>query len=158
MRQRKKLKLFLTVILSALLKFSSYWFSHATSWLVRIISWHNALKPPLYLIHFMNINMHLYINSKWLFFNKNMNIERGITFNNTLCCMRGSARRWHIFENSKIFLSFAKYFWIFLWLKNTDSWLLYSDKFFMNHQIVFLDWENKAKLLLASFLKFSRKK
>ena len=37
--------------------------------------------------------------------------------------------RWLVAVNAKLFWSYVKYFWIFLQVKNSESWLLYANKF-----------------------------
>ena len=80
----------------------------------------------------------------------------GMTCKKTPCYMRRSACRWLVAENAKISQSYVKHFWIFLNEKYLESWLLFlffGFLDFMNHLIMFLDRDNKTKLISSYFLK-----
>ena len=64
--------------------------------------------------------------------------------------MRDSACRWLTVENTKRFQSYVKYFWIFPRERNFRILIGLCKQVFMNHPIVFLDRDNKRKLVPAS--------
>ena len=68
--------------------------------------------------------------------------------------MRDSACRWFIFENAKIFRSYVKHFWIFPRERNCRILIGLCKEVFMNHPIMFLERDNKGKLVPASFSYF----
>ena len=78
-------------------------------------------------------------------------IRTGITCKNISCYMRNSACRWFIVENVKIFRSFVKHFLIFPREGNCRILIGLWKWIFMNHPIMFLDRDNKTKLVPVSF-------
>ena len=68
--------------------------------------------------------------------------------------IRDSASRWLIVESPKIFWSHAKYFWVFPPERNCRILTALCKQVFMNHPIMFLDQQNKTKLVPTSFLPF----
>ena len=66
--------------------------------------------------------------------------------------MRNSACRWLIVENAKIFGSYAEHFSIFPRKRNCRTLIGLCKNVFMNYQIMFLDRDNKPKLVPVSFL------
>ena len=72
-------------------------------------------------------------------------IQIGITCNKISCYMRDSDWRWLIDENAKVFQSCVKYFLNCRILIGLCKWV------FINHPIIFLDRDNKTKLVPASF-------
>ena len=69
--------------------------------------------------------------------------------------MCDSACRWFIVENAKISRSYDKNFLIFPRERNCGILIGLCKEVFMNHPIMFLDGDNKAKLVPASFSYFS---
>ena len=61
--------------------------------------------------------------------------------------MRDSASRWLIAENDKI--SYVKYFRIFLCERNCRILIGLLKYVFINHPVMFLNGDNKTKLLLT---------
>ena len=68
--------------------------------------------------------------------------------------MRDSACRWLILENVKIFQSYVKHFLIFPRERICRILIGLYEKVFMNHPIMFLDQDNKTKLVPACFSYF----
>ena len=68
--------------------------------------------------------------------------------------MHDSACRWFIFENAKIFRSYVKHFLILPRESNCRILIGLWKEVFMNHPIMFLDRDNKGKLVPASFSYF----
>ena len=68
--------------------------------------------------------------------------------------MRDSACRWFIVENAKIFRSYVKHFLIFPRERICKDLIGLREEVFMNHPIMFLDRDNKEKLVPASFSYF----
>ena len=66
--------------------------------------------------------------------------------------MRNSACRWLIVESTKIFGSCVEHFSIFPRKRNCRTLIGLCKKDFMNYPIMFLDRDNKPKLVPASFL------
>ena len=81
-------------------------------------------------------------------------IQRGITCKKIPCYMRDLAFRWFNVENAKIFRSYVKHFLIFPREKNCRILIGLCKEVFMNHPIMFLDGDNKTKLVPASFSYF----
>ena len=79
-------------------------------------------------------------------------IRTGITCKKISCYMRNSACRWLIVVNAKIFGSYVEHFSIFPRTKNCRTLIGLCKKVFMNYPIMFLDRDNKPKLVPASFL------
>ena len=78
----------------------------------------------------------------------------GITCKKIPCYMRDSACRWFIVENANIFRSYVKHFCIFPRERNCRILIGLCKEVFMNHPIMFLDRDNKGKLVPASFSYF----
>ena len=68
--------------------------------------------------------------------------------------MRDSACRWFIVENAKIFRSYVKHFLILPRERSSRILIGLCKEVFMNHPIMFLDQDNKGKLVSASFSYF----
>ena len=81
-------------------------------------------------------------------------IRTGITSKKIFCYMRNSACRWLIVENARIFWSYVKTFWIFPREIYCRILIGLCKQVFMNHPIMFLDRDNKTKLVPASFSYF----
>ena len=81
-------------------------------------------------------------------------IVTGITCKKIPCHMRDSAYRWFIVENTKIFRSYVKHFLIFARERNCGFLICLFKNVFMNHPIMFLERDNKGKLVPASFSYF----
>ena len=79
-------------------------------------------------------------------------IRTGITCTKISCYMRNSACRWLIVESTKIFGSCVEHFSIFPRKRNCRTLIGLCKKDFMNYPIMFLDRDNKPKLVPASFL------
>ena len=70
------------------------------------------------------------------------------------CYIRDSACRWLIVENAKIFRSYVKHFRIFPRERSCRILICLCKQVLMNHPIMFLDRDNKTKLVPASFSYF----
>ena len=81
-------------------------------------------------------------------------IRTGITYKKIPRYMRDSAYRWFLVENAKIFSSYVKHFWIFPRERNCRILIGLCKEVFMNHPIMFLDRDNKGKLVPPSFSYF----
>ena len=68
--------------------------------------------------------------------------------------MRESGCRWFIVENAKIFRSHVKHFLIFPRERNYRILIGLCTEVFMNYPIMFLDRDNKGKLVPTSFSYF----
>ena len=86
----------------------------------------------------------------FLWFHYETIIQTGITCNKFSCYMRDSACRLLIVENPKTFQSCIKVFLIFPRERNCRILFGLCKLVFMNYPIMFLDWDNKTKLLSAS--------
>ena len=62
--------------------------------------------------------------------------------------------RWFIVENAKVFRSYVKHFLIFPHERNYRILIGLCKEVFMNYPIMFLDPDNKGKLVPASFSYF----
>ena len=80
--------------------------------------------------------------------------QTGVICNKISCYMRDSACRWLIVENAKIFRSYVKIFLFFLRERNCRILIGLCKYVFMNHPVMFLDRDNKTKLVSASFFTF----
>ena len=69
--------------------------------------------------------------------------------------MRDTACSWFV-ENAKIFRTYVKHFRIFPRERNCRILIGLCKEVFMNHPIMFLDRDNKRKLVPASFSYFFR--
>ena len=78
-------------------------------------------------------------------------IRTGITCKKIPCYMHDSACRWFIIENAKIIRSYVKHFWIFPRERNCRILIGLCKDVLMNHPIMFLDRDNKGKLVPAPF-------
>ena len=85
-----------------------------------------------------------------MFLHENI-IGTGIICKKIPCYMGDSAFRWFIFQNGKIFRSYVKYFWIFPRERNCRILICLCKEVFMKHPIMFLDRDNKGKLVPAYF-------
>ena len=65
--------------------------------------------------------------------------------------MHDSACRWLIAKNAKIFRNYVKYFRVFPRERNCRILIGLCKEVFLNHPIMFLDRDNKMKLVPASF-------
>ena len=64
---------------------------------------------------------------------------------------RGSTRTWRIVKNTKIFWSYVKHFPILVGIWNWRILIGLCKYIFINPPIIFLNWDNKVKLVPASF-------
>ena len=67
--------------------------------------------------------------------------------------MRDSACRWFIVENAKTFPSYVTHFLIFPRERNCRILIGLSREVFMNYPIMFLDRDNKGKLLFRTLMR-----
>ena len=81
-------------------------------------------------------------------------MRTGITCKKIPCYMRDSVCRWFIVENAKIYRSYIKHFLIFPRERNCRILIGLCKEVFMNHPIMFLDEDNKGKLVPAFFSYF----
>ena len=100
-------------------------------------------------------NFQLLKGTVWKLYNRKHGtiIRPGITCKKIPCYMRDSAFGWLIVENAKIFRSYVKYFGIFPHERNCRILINLFKYVFMNHPIMFSDWDNKKRYQLI-FLTF----
>ena len=84
----------------------------------------------------------------------NYNMNRNNTCKKIPCYMRDSACRWLIVENFKVCWRYVKYFWIFPRERNFRILIGLFKYVFTNHPIMFLNRDNKTKLVPGSFSYF----
>ena len=69
----------------------------------------------------------------------------GITFKKFPCYMHACS--WRIGKNTRTFLTYVKRFWVIPCMKNCRNLIALCKKVFRNSPIIFLQQENKAKLV-----------
>ena len=89
----------------------------------------------------------------WLFYNIwHETIKRtGIICKKNPCYMCDSSCTWCIVKYAKIFWSYVEYFWITPRISSCRIFICLCKQVFINISIIFLDWDNKAKLVPAAY-------